>query len=150
MSYLLWVTNIQNSLIAINTKTIGFSKKHKNILSQVHSGDKGFFYIKTGKDNDGKTEIKIKKPLIFGEFEIASEKFTDDKKIFFTDSNKENYPIRFQIKTVEIFKQNIFFKPMVENLNFIDNKKSWGVRLMGRGVVIIPENDYFTIKERIN
>ncbi len=80
-----------------------------------------------------------------GDYEIASEVFHDAKKVFTTPrglSEKETFSLRTKLKRRTVFEKPIDFKPLVEKLAFITNKKNYGTHLIGRALIPIGESDY--------
>lgn len=82
---------------------------------------------------------------IVGEYEIASDVFYDPTKVFSTPRGmyeKETFSLRMKMRPLKIFEKPIEFKPLVEKLAFIRNKKNYGTHLIGRALIPIGESDY--------
>ena len=90
---------------------------------KIQSGDKILFY-KAGVGNKN----------ILGSAEIVSE--------IKPKAGTEDYTV--SLDKIDIWKKSALMKPMVENLNFVENNQQWG-RYMQGGVIKINEKDYQTI-----
>ncbi len=90
-----------------------------------------------------------KPPYIRGIYEVISEVYKDNSKIFKpTPKNpNEKFPYRVKLKEIKIFEPPINFKDLIPNLKFITNKKKWSGHLMGKAMRVIPEEDYRLILE---
>jgi len=119
-------------------KVWGVSERHKNQINRTKVGDKLAFYLIS--EVKGKERLE---PAIGGVAEVASEVFVDRKKIFPSAKVEgEVYPYRIKIKNLEIFKPEKPFKPLIERLNFITNKRRYSGHLLGKAMRIIPQEDF--------
>jgi len=144
MAYWLCITNSQNWEVIRKENVWGVSDRHKNTISRVKLGDKLLMY-----GIQEKTAEKILEPRIYGIFEATSNVYREGKKIFKSKSG-ETYPNRIKIKPVTIPDSPLEFKPLIEKMNFIKNKKRWNTHLFGRAMREIPEKDYKTIEKMLS
>jgi len=144
MRYWLWITTIENGLIAIENGVIGISERFKKPLDHILKGDRGFIYIKTSRG-----EYPITKPGILAEFVICSDIYYDKMPMFKPKdpTSSEIYPIRFAIKAENVFERLDPFEKYVERLEFIKNKGRWGMYFMGKAMVEISKEDYEIIRK---
>jgi len=91
---------------------------------------------------------KIKESRIAGIFEVKSEVFNDNSRIFSTPKGmgNETFPLRINLKAVTIFEKTVELKPLISKLSFITNKKKWGGHLMGKAMRMIPKEDFELIR----
>ena len=89
-----------------------------------------------------------KESRIAGIYETISEVFTDGTKIFNVPKGMgtETFPLRINLKPVEIFRKTIEFTPLIPRLKFITNKQKWSGHLMGKAMRPIPEEDFEVMK----
>ena len=137
--YWLCITTRENWRIIKERNIWGVEERHLKTLRRVKIGDKLVFYI---KQKIGKGEVYP--PMIAGIYEVASEPFMDEEKIF----SGGLYPWRIRIKPIKFGE--IEFKPLIPRLKFIKNKKKWTGHLMGRAMREIPEEDYMLIYELLS
>ncbi|WAI02306.1 EVE domain-containing protein [Methanogenium organophilum] len=83
-------------------------------------------------------------PAITGCFEIVSDVFEDETKIFTAQPKLgyEVFPLRIRLKPIKIFDEPVNFKPLLPDLSFITNKKQWSGHIRGQAMRTIPEEDY--------
>lgn len=95
----------------------------------------------------GKIDDEHLPSRITGVFEAASAVYTDKTRIFKTPKGmgNETFPLRIKLKPVDIFKEPVEFKPLIQNLKFITNKRRWSGHLMGKAMRIIPKDDFEVI-----
>jgi len=116
----------------------GVSKRHKNQLMRVDVGDKLIFYLIGEKIGDEK-----KDSAIGGTFEVISRPYEDHKPVFPSQITKgEVYPYRVKVKPLLIPKEEVPFRPLIERLEFITNKRKWSGHLVGKAMREISERDY--------
>lgn len=139
MNYWLCITNEANWHVVKDTNIWGVAKRHKNTISKVNEGDTFLIYLKQEKIGD-----VIKESRIAGIFEAVSTVYTDDKKIFQVPigMGNETFPLRINVKQVQIFKNPVEFKPLIPKLKFITNKNKWSGHLMGKAMRTIPKDDF--------
>ncbi len=53
------------------------------------------------------------------------------------------------LRNIRIWRKPVLLKPIVDDLDFVDNKKQWGRNMQG-GVVQLSEKDYNTIASNSN
>jgi len=138
MAYWIYVTNSENWRITKKENILGASVRYKSVLSKVKKGDRCFIYVKSGRTDEGKVKSKI-----VGEYEVASTVFEDSKILFKAPPKKEDetFKLRIKLKPIKIYENPIDFKPLVQKLAFIKNKKHWALHFMGRAILEIPEGD---------
>lgn len=114
----------------IKVGTFGANRKHS--IGNVQKGDKVACYV-----------TKETKIIALGE--ASSNYYMDDKKIFKAEGV---FPDRFDFKALPLGKENeINFKTMVDDLEFITNKFYWTVYLRN-GIAKITKEDWELIKKR--
>ena len=142
MKYWIASSNRENSEIADTNLVWGIPKRNKNLYDRVQPGDIFLMYVR--QEHTGDT---ILPSAISGAYQIEG-KFEDWKEIFSVPSHmgNEKFPYRFKIKRLSIYNPPIEFKPLIESLSFIKNKKMWSghLRIAMRE---IPMIDYETIIE---
>jgi len=74
--------------------------------------------------------------MLVGTFEVVSEPFKDESRIF----TGGLYPWRIKIKPIKLGE--VEFKPLIPRLKFIKNKDKWTGHLMGKAMREIPKEDY--------
>lgn len=146
MTYWLCITDRKNWKVVQQQKIWGVAERHRNTIHKVERGDQLLFYL-IGETIDG-TRLES---AIGGQAEVASDVFRDTKKIFGSGSVKkktETFPLRIRLSNVEKFREEIPFKPLIADLEFIKTKRKWGGHIQGKAMRMIPEKDFKRIKER--
>lgn len=142
MKYWVASSNRENSEIADKNLVWGIPKRNKNLYERVDPGDRFLMYVRMEHEGD-----TILPSAISGAYQIE-EKFEETKAIFSVPSHMgdERFPYRFKIKRLSIFHPPIEFKPLIDSLSFITNKKMWSghLRIAMRE---IPKIDYEKIIE---
>ena len=145
MSHWLCILNRENFEVVMGKRIWGVSKRHKNQLMRVDVGDKLIFYLIGEKIGDEKRDSAIG-----GIFEVISRPYEDHKPVFPSQITKgEVYPHRVKVKPLLIPKEEVPFRPLIERLEFITNKKKWSGHLVGKAMREIPERDYGVIRELV-
>jgi predicted RNA-binding protein len=140
MNYWIYVTTSDNWKITSEQNLLGVPERNKNTIARLRKGDRCLIYVKQERVAGEVTGAQI-----VGDYEVASDVFKDPKKVFTTPrglSEKEMFSLRTKLKPVAIFEKPIDFKPLVEKLAFITNKKNYGTHLIGRALIPIGEHDY--------
>ena len=117
----------------------GVTKRNKNSIERSEPKDKILIFVR--QENAGDT---ILPSAITAAYEIASKPFEEKTEIFKkppTMSGEEVFPYRVKLKPVKIFKEELDFKSLISNLEFITNKKQWTGHLR-TAMRTIPEEDY--------
>lgn len=144
MTFWLCITNEENWDVVREKNIWGVAERHKNTIAKMKKGDTMVMYLKQEKiDNE------IKESRIAGVFEVSSEVYTDNTKIFNTPKGMrtETFSLRIKVKPVEIFKKPVEFKPLIPQLKFITNKQKWAGHLMGKAMREIPVEDFEVIRK---
>ncbi|KUJ94432.1 MULTISPECIES: EVE domain-containing protein [Archaeoglobus] len=144
MAYWLCIANSENWEVIKKENAWGVADRHKNTISKVKPGDKLVIYgiqEKIGKD-------EVLEPRIYGIFEAVSEVYKDSKRIFKSRAG-ESFPYRVKLKPVIIPEKPLEFKPLIDRLEFIKNKKRWNTHLFGRAMRELPEKDYKLIEKML-
>jgi len=141
MKFWLCITNSDNWKVIKEKNVWGVSDRHKNTIARVEVGDKLAVYGISEKIGD-----KILEPRIYGIFEAKSTVFRDSKKIF---KGQESYPNRVKLEPLYVPERFVPFKPLIEKLTFIKNKKRWNTHLYGRAMREIPKKDYEVIENAV-
>lgn len=118
----------------IENNILGVKYLHRGQINNVNIGDKLLFYIKAGKYQGDKKDSSI-----IGAFEIISDVFSDETRIF---KGTENFPLRVKIKRIEKFKEPKNFRPLISKLQVIKNKEKWGMLFWGRAIIEVNNHDY--------
>jgi len=134
----LCISTRSNDKITRKTKIWGVSTRYKNTILKVRPGDTILMYVMQ--------EVVNKESIpsaITGIYEVISDVFKDEIKIFEIPKNigNEKFPMRLKLKEITYFKEPIPIKPLIQELTFIKNKKMWSgsIRTAMRP---IPEGDY--------
>lgn len=134
MDYWLFITTPDNWRITREKNILGFAKRYNKSLVRVRKGDKALIYI-------------MREFAVCGEYQIASDVYTDDARIFSSPPTNphETFPLRLDLECLTPSAAPIPFKPLIPKLSFIKNKANWGGTLQGNALLNIPEKDYATI-----
>jgi len=143
MNYWLCITNEENWNVVNEMNIWGASERGRNQLNRVEIGDILILYLKQEKVND-----EIRTSRISGIFKVVTKPFWDDKRIFTYRFKDETFPYRVRLEPMIIPKEPIEFKPLVQSLNFITNKKKWSAFLQ-TAMRTIPKGDFERIRKRI-
>jgi len=137
VSYWLCITNEENWKVIKNTHIWGVSDRHRKKIERVRIGDFMIFYIKPVK--------------IGGIFKVISEPFESGKALFTWQgvSGQEVFPYRVKIKPVILPQEPIEFRPLIQKLRFIRNKRLWVGHILGKTMRLIPKEDYELIKSAL-
>ncbi|TDA42155.1 MAG: EVE domain-containing protein [Thermoproteota archaeon] len=139
MTYWIFVTDHMNWDVVLKEGIYGLPEKREKLMKRVKKGDEAFIYMVQEK-----VEYRILPSRIAGLFEIVSDPFKSDKRIFRGDL----YPNRVMLKPILVPERPLDFKPLVPRLSFIRNKERWSAYLR-RGIVEIPEKDYMLIRREM-
>jgi len=140
MNYWIYVTTSDNWKITKKLNLLGAPKRNKNTIARMRKGDRCLIYIKQER-----IAGEVIGAQIVGDYEVASDVFSDPKKVFTTPrglSEKETFSLRTKLKPIAVFEKPIDFKPLAKKLAFITNKKNYGTHLIGRALIPIDERDY--------
>lgn len=139
MRYWLCITTEENWKVIKEKNIWGVQERHRNTIAKVKSGDKCLIYVmSTRKDNE------IIPPKIVGAYEVVSEVFKDNSRIFKPPAKNRNevFPLRIKLKPIKIFRKPIDFKSLIPKLKFITNKRKWTGHIQGKAMREIPKEDY--------
>lgn len=138
--YWLAISNHENWEILKINNIWGVSHRNLNAIKKINIGDLILIYV-SSKISDKKV---ISPVVITGAYESTSSMYEDTTKIFLHPEKmpEEVYPFRIKLKPINIFKEPLEFKPLIQKLTFIKNKKMWNGHIRGKGVREIPEDDY--------
>ena len=137
----IWIasTNRDNWEIIKKNNIWGVPKRNKNSIERSEPKDKILIFVR--QENAGDT---ILPSAITAAFDIASKPFEEKTEIFKkppTMHGEEVFPYRVKLKPVKIFKEELDFKSLIPNLEFITNKKQWTGHLR-TAMRTIPDEDY--------
>ena len=142
MNHWLAISNRDNSAVTISKQIWGVAERHVNKIQKTAMGDTLLVYV-------GQQVIDKETTLpaaITGCFEIVSDVYEDTERVFASPPNvgrgDEIFPLRINVKTIEIFDPPVSFKPLIPHLGFITNKKQWSGHIRGQAMRTIPEEDY--------
>lgn len=130
----------ENADVVMRKEVWGVSKKDLNQINRIRPGDTMLLHV--GHEVIDQ-EIALP-PAILGCFEIVSGLYEDADPIFTVPRKLGNevFPLRFRLKTVEIFEPPVEFLPLIRDLRFIANKKQWPEQIGGQGMRAITEEDH--------
>ena len=141
----LCILNRENWLVVQEKKIWGVSERHRNTIKKVKIGDHLLFYL-IGEI----TKEKRLPSAIAGKAEVKSPVFKDNTRIFHSPEGKrEHYPLRINLTNFQVSPEEIPFKPLIPELEFITNKKRWSGHLQGKAMRTIPEHDYILLVNKI-
>lgn len=138
MNYWLCVTNQDNWRVIVDRGIWGVSERFKRSLEHAKPGDKLVFYLVQEKRGG-----ELIPSRIVGVMSVVSDPFVDEKKIFKPagSAGEEVFPYRVKVKKELIPEGWVEFKPLVDKLKFIKNKRYWTGALR-RAMVKITKEDY--------
>jgi predicted RNA-binding protein len=130
----------ENADVVMRKEVWGVSKKDINQINRIRPGDTMLLYV--GHEVIDQ-EITLS-PAIIGCFEIVSGVYEDTDPIFTVPRKLGNevFPLRFRLKTVEIFEPPVEFLPLIPHLRFIADKKQWSEQIGGQAMRAITEEDH--------
>jgi len=103
----------------------GVKDRHRKRLYEAKPGDKLVMYLKGEKK-------------IMGVFEVVSNPFYDESKVFLGDV----FPHRVRVKPVLLSERGVEIKRLLDKLEIFRGKKKWVGVIQGKAMVPISENDY--------
>jgi predicted RNA-binding protein len=153
MNHWLAISNKKNWEIIQSKNIWGGPKRNRNSINNVKMGDKITIYVSSIRKKN-----QIIPASIMGSFEVISNVFEDETPVFLspkatrlkTEHNSEKFPYRIKLKPIKIFKEPLEFKPLVQKLTFIANKKYWMCSIRGLAIRNISEKDYNFIMNSYN
>ena len=123
-NFWMFIISNENWDIVKTSNIIG--SNNRNRVNSIREGDKIVVYV------------KLPLSSIMGVFEVITT-FEENKKIFLGDI----FPYRIKMKPLKILNKPIKFITIVDELEFIRNKKHWQSHLFGaRGVYRLSKKDY--------
>ncbi|KQC05248.1 MAG: hypothetical protein APR53_08205 [Methanoculleus sp. SDB] len=139
MTRWLAISTRENSDVVMKRNVWGVPRRAINAISKVKPGDTVLIYI--GQKIE---DTEVLPPAVSGAFEVLSDMYEDYKEIFTSPPKmgKEIFPLRIELKPIEIFDEPVNFKALIPHLKFITNKKQWTGHIRGQAMRIIPEEDY--------
>ena len=141
--YWLCITSRENWNVVQQQEVWGVAERHRNTIQKVKIGDHLLFYLMSELKNGQRLESALG-----GRAEVTSDVFRDTKRIFSSNSVKkrtEVFPLRINLTAVRPFKEEVLFKPLIPDLEFIKNKRKWSGHIQGKAMRMIPEKDFQTI-----
>jgi predicted RNA-binding protein len=132
-----WINTVSRDHVMIGQKNGIVQANHGKLspLKRLKTGDKIIFY-------SPKTSLENGEPL--KAFTAVSQIM--EEKIYQVELTSNFKPFRINAQYEECNEVNI--KPMIESLNFIQNKKSWGY-MFRFGLFEIDEHDFTLIYSRM-
>ena len=135
-----WIasSNRENAKI-LNTKRVwGVPRRNRTLMQRVKPGDIILVYVRQEKKGD--TTLPT---AITGAYEVIAEPYEDHSRRVVTppQMGDEGFPSRMKVRPVAVFPEPLEFKPLIEGLAFITNKKMWSGHLRV-AMREIPEEDY--------
>lgn len=136
----LCISTLANDGVTRDKHIWGVAKRFRNVIAKVKKGDTLLMYTMQEI-----IDREIIPSAITGIYEVVSEIYEDDTPMFSnlkrTPPSNEVFPLRLDVKPVEIFIEPIPFKPLVPDLSFIKNKTMWSGSIR-TAMRVIPEEDY--------
>ena len=137
MAYWIAVGTRKKWEVAKETGIWGIPAHNKHIFNKVHVGDTLLVFRKMDFHPDG-----LLPPAIVGEFRITGLLADNYHDYFRTEEiDDEHYMVGYTLKLKKEFVPPIELKPLVQELQFITNKKYWSIyftHLLRK----IPREDY--------
>ena len=96
--------------------------------------------MKTEKDDE------VIPSRIVGVFEVVSEPYRENSRIFKSKIKEAVYPYRVKLKPIKIFSEPIEFKQLIPKLSFTKNKDKWTGYLRLPMRMISEEDFQFLVK----
>ena len=115
----------ENYKIMVEKRIWGVKDRHRKRLYEAKPGDKLVMYLKGEKK-------------IMGVFEVVSNPFYDESKVFLGDI----FPHRVRVKPVLLSERGVEIKRLLDKLEIFRGKKKWVGVIQGKAMVPISENDY--------
>lgn len=143
--YWLCILDRENWDVVQKERIWGVTERHRNTIMKTKIGDQLLFYLIGERVEGRKLESAIG-----GQAEVISKVYEDTKRIFKSDAYKgigRIFPLRIKLSCMRSFGEGIPFRPLITELEFIENRGRWGGHIQGRAMRIISENDYRTIIE---
>jgi len=135
-----WIasSNRENAKILDTMHIWGVPKRNRTLMQRVKPGDIILVYVRQEKKGD--TTLPS---AITGAYEVIAEPYEDHSRLFVTppQMGDEVFPYRMKVRPVAVFPEPLEFKPLIEGLAFITNKKMWSGHLRV-AMREIPEEDY--------
>ena len=133
------IANLENWNIIKKSQIWGATERHRKEIRKTQIRDTVIIYVSSTGNGKKRTEV-----VVTGAFEISSGPYFDETQIFSPPPQNSNevYPFRINLKRIKIFKSPVEFKPLINQLKFIKNKKMWSGHIRGRSLRLIPEEDY--------
>jgi len=144
MKYWLCITNQDNWEVIREKGIWGVSERHKSTIQKVKPGDKCLIYVVSSR-----LEKEIIPSKVVAAYDVSSELFDDRTEIFKSVREGESYPLRVKLKEVKIFPTPVEFKPMIQRLSFIKNKRKWTGHIQGKAMREIPAEDYELLLKQV-
>ena len=141
-----WIasSNRDNARILDAKQFWGVPKRNRTLMQRVKPGDTILVHVRQEKEDD-----TVLPSAITGAYEVVSEPYEDHSRLFVTppQMGDEVFPYRMKVRPVAVFPEPLEFKPLIEDLAFITNKKMWSGHLRV-AMREIPEEDYHLILRR--
>ena len=140
-----WIISISedNLEIALKYNLIGLPSTGKKLMLKISDGDHIVFYIGKQRAGYGGGHPNV---LEFGPIaKIEGSAFYDETKIWRSRRN-EKYPWRRKISILS--EKRIKVQDVLKKLDFIRNKKKWGVYFI-KGAREIPQKDYVVLRDAL-
>jgi len=132
-SHKIWLFIINNENWEIVRKTNIIGSEYKSKINLVKEEDIIIIYIKSPYTSI----VGIFKVILF---------YKDTKPIF----HEKVYPYRLKLKPIKIAKKSVKIQSLLDDLNFIRNKKKWASNIYGgKGIIQLSLKDYNTINKAL-
>ena len=141
-----WIasSNRENAKILDTKRVWGVPRRNRTLMQRVKPGDIILVYVRRELEGD-----TILPSAITSAYEVIAEPYEDHSRLFVTppQMGDEVFPYRMKVRPVAVFAEPLEFKPLIEDLAFITNKKMWSGHLR-QAMREIPEEDYRLILRR--
>lgn len=137
MAYWLAISTRKNWEIIREKAIFGASERQKKPLLATKPGDTIYFFQSRDPNEEGSVATVI------GSGMVDSAPYYDETPVFdLAHAYKlgELFPNRVRLRALR-FVEPVPFKPLVEQLEFITNKRNWAMHIRGRALVPVTEND---------
>jgi predicted RNA-binding protein len=141
----LCITTRANDEVTRKKHIWGVAKRFVNTMARVKKGDTLLMYTMQEI-----VDRKIFSSAITGIYEAISDVYEDESPVFVTPKalGNEMFPLRINVKLIEVIAVPVPFKPLVPEMSFIKNKTMWSGSIR-TAMRVIPEEDYQVIMRAI-
>ncbi|MEM0268771.1 MAG: EVE domain-containing protein [Candidatus Korarchaeum sp.] len=133
------LTNDDNWPVVRSERVWGLPEGRENLIKRLKRGDYLFIYLTSSRR--GK---ELLPPRLAGLFEVSSDPYRDPSRLF----KDRSYPNRVRLEPLIVPEEPMEFKPLIQKLEFLKNKRFWSAHLRS-GLVRISERDFELLKSAL-